>query len=79
MNGTFSTDTTALRKLMIDHEIKTVNELSERSGVNRNTLAQVLNGKLQPSSDVMSRLIFVLNIEPARAGEIFFKSNLRGA
>ena len=49
MNGALATNTNELRKLLIDCDIKTVKELSERTGVNRNTLSQVLNGKIQPS------------------------------
>lgn len=75
----FTTDTAALKKLMIDSDIRTTKELSEKSGVNRNTLAQILNGKAQPSTDVMQKLILCLRIEPTTAGAIFFASNLRGA
>ncbi len=77
--GALTTDTAALKKLMIDNGIKTTKELSERSGVNRNTLAQVVNGKIQPSADVMQKLVMCLNIEPQTAGCIFFKRNLRTA
>lgn len=79
MNGALATNTTALKKLMIDAQIDTIRELSEKTGVNRNTLAQVFNGKIQPSSEVMGRLVTVLNIEPRTAGEIFFNQNLREA
>lgn len=75
--ATFTTDTAALRKLMIDNNIKTTKELSERSSVNRNTLAKVLDGKSQPSTDVMQKLILCLHIEPTAAGAIFFAMNLR--
>ncbi len=79
MNGALATNTNELRKLLIDCDIKTVKELSERTGVNRNTLSQVLNGKIQPSSDVMVQLVWALDIEPQKAGEIFFNRNLRDA
>lgn len=75
----FTTDTVALKKLMIDNNIKTTKELSDRSGVNRNTLAKVLDGKMQPSTEVMQKLIVCLNIEPSAAGTIFFVMNLRRA
>lgn len=77
--ATLTTDTAALKKLMIDNNIKTTKELSERSGVNRNTLAKVLDGKTQPSTDVMQKLILCLHIEPMAAGAIFFVMNLRHA
>lgn len=75
----FITDTVALKKLMIDNNIKTTKELSEKSGVNRNTLAQILNGKAQPSAEVMQKLVLCLGIEPHAAGAIFFVRNLRRA
>lgn len=56
---------------MAEKEIKTIKELSEKSGVNRNTLSQIFDGKKQPSSDVMERLIITLNIKPEKAGSIF--------
>ena len=71
------TNTVELRKAMIDCNINSVKELSEKSGINRNTLAQVLNGKIQPSANVMEQLVLVLNIDPSTAGQIFFTPNLR--
>ncbi|MBE5966982.1 MAG: helix-turn-helix transcriptional regulator [Lachnospiraceae bacterium] len=62
---------------MIDRNISTITELSAKSGVNRNTLSQVLSGEIQPSSDVMDKLVSVLKIEPERAGHIFFSLDLR--
>ena len=77
MAGIFRTDTIELRKIMAEKAIKTTKELSEKSGINRNTLSSVLNGTTQPSSDVMEKLVFALEIEPEKAGNIFFKHNLR--
>lgn len=79
MTGFFKTDHIELRKIMAEKEIKTIKELSEKSGVNRNTLSQIFNGEKQPSSDVMERLVMTLNIKPEKAGSIFFKQNLRNA
>ena len=79
MTGFFKTDHIELRKIMAEKEIKTIKELSEKSGVNRNTLSQIFDGKKQPSSDVMERLIITLNIKPEKAGIIFFNQNLRHA
>lgn len=70
------TDTLALRKIMLDRGFLTVSSLSETTNINRNTLGKVLAGKIQPSADVMDKLIEVLGIDPKDAGEIFFKSNL---
>ena len=77
MTGFFETDHIELRKIMAEKEIKTIKELSEKSGVNRNTLSKIFNGEKQPSSDAMERLVIALNIKPEKAGTIFFKQNLR--
>lgn len=79
MERIFKTDHIELRKIMVEKEVKTIKELAEKSGVNRNTLAQVFNGEKQPSSDVMEKLVATLEIEPERAGKIFFGNNLRTA
>lgn len=76
MASVFKTDYIELRKIMAEKEIKTVKELAEKSGVNRNTLADVLNGKVQPSSDVMQKLVISLEINPEKAGSIFFNRDL---
>ena len=75
----YRTNTNELRKVMIDNKVNTITELSEKTGINRNTLSKILRGVIQPSSDAMDRLVFVLNIEPENAGKIFFTHNLRNA
>lgn len=70
-------DTIELKKEMAEKGIKTNTELSRRSGVNRNTVGQVVDGKIQPSTDVMYRLAYALELTSERAGIIFFKPNLR--
>ena len=72
----YSVDTKELKKAMIDAGINTVSELSERSGVNRNTLGDILNEKIYPSSDVMARIADTLSLPPESAGRIFFKPEL---
>ncbi len=65
-------DVKKIKKLMVDHEIETVEALSDRTGVNRNTLADVLNGKSYPSSMVMTKIGEALNIAAEDMGGIFF-------
>lgn len=77
MASIYKTDVKEIKKIMIDRGINTMTELSEKSGINRNTLSQVLNGESQPSSDVMDKLVSALKIEPEKAGHIFFSLNLR--
>lgn len=73
----YKTDYKELKKHMIENDIKTIVELSKKTGVGRNTLAKVLEGKEQPSSDTMEKLVFVLKIPPQTAGNIFFGTHLR--
>lgn len=75
----YKTDTIELKKIMAEKQIDTIVELAEKTGVGRNTLAKVLNGDIQPSSDTMEKLVFALGIEPEKAGPIFFKLTLRDA
>ena len=70
------TDVIALKKLMVENGFNTVISLAAASGIDRNTLGRILNGEHQPSAEVMEKLIQSLNIEPQKAGEIFFKLNL---
>lgn len=72
----FVVDTNTIRKKMIDQNIKNITELSQKSGINRNTLAEVLNSKSKPSSHVMEALIITLNLSPDEAGQIFFAREL---
>ena len=71
------TDTVAIKKLMIENGCGTVSELAEKTGINRNTLAKVLNGQTQPTSYVMYKLVDIFQIAPEEAGAIFFAPNLR--
>ena len=75
----FRVDVNALKKLMIDNNIETIQELEEKSGVSRNTLSKILKGEVRPSTSVMEKLIDALNIEPVNAGSIFFVPDLRNA
>lgn len=72
----FSVDTVKIKKLMIDKDINTIGELSQLSGVNRNTLSDVISGKVKPSTKVMESLIRTLDIESSDAGSIFFVKNI---
>lgn len=72
----YKTNCTELKKYMIENNIKTIVELSKKTGIGRNTLSKVLEGKEQPSSDTMEKLVFVLKIPPRTAGDIFFSQTL---
>lgn len=74
-----TTDTIAIKKLMVEKGFNTINSLALESGVNRTTLGKILDGKIQPSSDVMFKLVDTLDIPAAQAGLIFFAVDLRTA
>lgn len=71
------TDTIELKKIMAEKNIKNITELAEKSGISRNTLSYVLRGIKQPSAEVMDKLVICLEMEPSRAGIVFFKRILR--
>ena len=79
MTRIFTTDVIALKKLMVENNINSISELANRTGINRNTLGQVLNEEIQPTTYVMDKLVHVLNIKQEEAGKIFFSNNLRNA
>jgi len=72
----YRVDNKELKKSLVDNEIKTIQELSEISKVNRNTCSQVLEGRIYPSSDVMTKLATALNLDSGTAGRIFFAQKL---
>ncbi len=52
-----------LRKKMIDLDVKTINELSAKSGVSKPTIYEYINGK-SPLSAAFIRLCDYLNVDP---------------
>ena len=75
----YMTDVIALRKLMIEKGITTNIALAEAASTDRTTVGKVLNGKVQPSAELMGKLACALDMDSATAGAIFFKPDLRGA
>lgn len=72
----YTVDTTELKKAMINAGINTTVELSERSGVNRNTVGGILNGEIRPSSAVIEKIARALSLDGQDIGRIFFKVQL---
>ena len=72
----YAVDTAELKKAMINAGINTATELSERSGVNRNTVGGILNGDIRPSSAVIEKIARALSLDGADIGRIFFKAQL---
>ena len=71
------TNIIALKQAMVAKNLEKVTDLSEASGISRNTLSSILNGKSQPSSNTMYALVNVLELTPDSAGVIFFGNDLR--
>lgn len=65
-----------LQKEMIDHDIKTISELSEKTGVDRNILGKIINKESRPSAQTMDKLTLFFGWSSQRAGEIFFAKKL---
>lgn len=68
----FNTDTKALRKLMIDHEIDSIQQMSEMCKISRKTLSEVVNGKKRPTSNVISAIAQTLDLKSEDIAHIFF-------
>lgn len=73
------TNTVALRSAMAKAGLNKICQLSYASGVNRNTVGGIVNGKIQPSAQVIRRLTTALNLSPEEAGLIFLARNLLDA
>ena len=78
-NVIIKTDVIELQKAMIEIGFKTNKSLADASGINRNTIGQILKGEKQPSYDVMVRLVSTLKLSEQKAGRIFFAPYLRNA
>ena len=72
----YITDTIALKKLMVEKGISTNTALAEAANTDRTTVGKVLNGKTQPSAELMGKLASALEMDSATAGAIFFKPKL---
>lgn len=57
-------DEKALRKMMIDHGIKTINDLSLRAGVSKPTIYEYFSGK-SPLSNAFVKLCYCLEVSPS--------------
>ena len=69
-------DTIELRKAMAEARINSMVALSEASGVNRNTLSDILNDKIRPSASVIEKIAKALSLNAETVGRIFFTAVL---
>lgn len=74
--NTYTVNTKELRKIMIDKNISSIAELSEKSGVGRATLSKMINGQVQPSFGVLLKVADALSMSPETAGKVFFYREL---
>ena len=72
----YEVDTRELRIAMAEAGITTIEQMSELTEVNRNTLSGVVNGSSYPSSMVMCKIVDALDLPCERAGRIFFVKKL---
>lgn len=73
----YNVDVITLKKIMVEQGLDKIVDLSKASSIDRNTLSKVLNNEIKPSTTVIEKLMITLKIPSEKAGEIFFKPNLR--
>lgn len=73
----YSVNVVELKKIMVEKGLDKIVDLSKAANIDRNTLSKILNGETKPSTVVIEKLMFTLQISPEMAGLIFFDSNLR--
>lgn len=72
----YTVDVQELKKAMIDANVETIISLAELSGVDRNTIGGILNGKTRPSGAVIEKLATALRLHGVDIGRIFFAQKL---
>ncbi len=77
MQREYEVDVIELKKIMVERKLDKIVNLSNVSGVDRNTLLKVLSKEIKPSTTVIEKLMKALEIPSEKAGCIFFKENLR--
>ncbi|MBD5459128.1 MAG: helix-turn-helix transcriptional regulator [Lachnospiraceae bacterium] len=73
----YTVDIIELKKIMVEKKLDKIIDLSLASKIDRNTLSKILNGDAKPSTTVIEKLMYTLQIPPEKAGTIFFNINLR--
>lgn len=68
-----SIDSKALKKAMIDADCDTYGQLSEKTGINRMTIAAYLSGERKPTYEYIGILADFLNLTYEEIGAIFFQ------
>lgn len=55
----------------------TINDLSNETGLHRDTVSNIINNKTAPSYTAINALYYALNLSPEDGKDIFFSSDLR--
>ncbi|MDR3259131.1 MAG: helix-turn-helix transcriptional regulator [Fusobacteriaceae bacterium] len=76
MGTEYRTDIKELKKVLIEKDLLTLQKLAEISKIHISVLSDVLNGKRQPTSIVIDKLVLTLDLSPEQAGRIFFSIKL---
>lgn len=66
-------NTKAIKIRMIELGLDNYTEMSKRTGLDRVTISNVINGRRNPSPETIDALYKVLELTPEEAGRIFFK------
>lgn len=72
----YEVDCKELKKLMIDHDIDNNTVFAEKTGVDRCTIAKILDGKILPTYRVIESIAKVLKMDSQQIGSIFFKQKV---
>lgn len=72
----YCVDTIELRKRMLDKGLDTIRKMAEASHINRDTMSDIIKGKIRPGATAMYAIAEVLDLEPEALGRIFFKRNV---
>lgn len=65
-----------IRHKMIELGINSYTELAELSGVDRNTISNVIENKFRPNAATMDKLYKTLKLTPEEGGRVFFGNEL---
>lgn len=65
-----------LRSKMALHGFN-IDTLANETGLNRDTVSNILNGKNSPSYSAMNAIFYTLKLTPEEATQIFFGNDLR--
>jgi len=73
----YRVDVVELKKIMVEQGLDKLVDLSNASGIDRNTLSKIINSEAKPSTTVIEKLMVTLKIPSEKAGAIFFAKDLR--